>query len=55
MKAVHLECPACRAKPGETCRTVSGKPMPESHSKRVFIDLYKVHFGDTQGPPAKSP
>ena len=35
----HVECPACGAKPGEPCKTMTGKTMPESHSKRKIAAL----------------
>jgi hypothetical protein len=54
MKAVHIECPVCRAKPGEPCRAIGGKQMPESHSKRILIDLYKRHFGENNNLPVKA-
>jgi len=31
---MNVECPACGAKVGEPCKTLTGKAMPESHSKR---------------------
>jgi len=31
---MNVECPACGAKVGEACKTLTGKAMPESHSKR---------------------
>jgi len=54
MKAMHIECPVCRAKPGEPCRAIGGKRMPESHSQRIFIDLHKRHFGEKNNLPVKA-
>jgi len=34
MNAIDLECPECGAKPGERCRTFTGKMQPVSHAKR---------------------
>ena len=54
MKAVHIECPVCRAKSGEPCRAIGGKQMLESHFKRILIDLYNVHFGENNNLPTKA-
>jgi hypothetical protein len=54
MKAVHMECPVCRAKPGEPCRAIDGKHMPESHFKRILKNLYEVHFGENNNLPTKA-
>jgi ubiquitin len=32
LKSMDVECPACGAKVGEPCKTLTGKAMPESHS-----------------------
>jgi hypothetical protein len=40
---MHVECPACGAKVGEPCRTLTGKAMPESHSKRKRAVLSNEH------------
>jgi hypothetical protein len=34
MNAIDLECPQCGAKPGERCRTYTGKWQPVAHAKR---------------------
>ena len=34
MNATDFECPECGAKPGERCRTLTGKMNPVSHAKR---------------------
>lgn len=41
MKALHVPCPVCRAKPGERCRTIAGAEMPESHFKRKLTALFE--------------
>ena len=40
---MNVECPACGAKVGEPCKTLTGKTMPESHSKRKRAVLAKKH------------
>jgi len=42
MQATHIECPVCRAKPGESCRTINGKAMLECHTKRKLATLAKA-------------
>ncbi|HVP55648.1 MAG TPA: hypothetical protein VMU45_11690 [Candidatus Eisenbacteria bacterium] len=34
MNAIDFECPECGAKPGERCRTYTGKMQPVSHVRR---------------------
>jgi len=40
-----VECPACGAKIGEPCKTLTNKTMPESHSKRKNAALAKKYPG----------
>ena len=37
MNAIDFECPECGAKPGERCRTFTGKMQPVSHAKRKHV------------------
>jgi hypothetical protein len=45
MNAIDFECPACGAKPGERCHTLTGKANPVSHAKRkqaaLDIELHR--------------
>ena len=45
LKSMDVECPACGAKVGESCKTLTGKEMPESHShsKRKTVALAKQY------------
>jgi len=48
LKSMDVECPACGAKVGEPCKTLTGKAMPESHShsKRKRAALAKEYPGE---------
>jgi hypothetical protein len=37
MNAIDFECPECGAKPGERCRTLTGKWQPVAHAKRKRV------------------
>ena len=37
MNAIDFECPECGAKPGERCRTFTGKWQPVAHAKRKHL------------------
>jgi hypothetical protein len=47
LNVMDFVCPACGAKPGEGCRTISNKLMPKPHAKRRQAALDKEH------PPEK--
>ena len=42
-KSLNVECPACGAKVGEPCKTLTGKAMPDSHTKRKNAALAKKY------------
>jgi hypothetical protein len=42
-------CPACGAKPGERCQTMTGNAMPQHHFKRQRVALDKEHPPSEQG------
>ncbi len=44
-KSMTVECPACGAKIGEPCKTLTNKTMPEAHSKRKDAALAKKYPG----------
>jgi len=39
MNATDVACPVCGAKPGEKCRTLTGKWLPVTHSRRKWAVL----------------
>jgi hypothetical protein len=42
-KSLNVECPACGAKVGEPCKTLTNKAMPDSHTKRKNAALAKKY------------
>jgi hypothetical protein len=42
MNAIDLECPQCGARPGERCRTDTGKWQPVAHAKRKLAAFRKT-------------
>ena len=52
LNPMDFECPACGAKPGEKCQTISGKAMPKSHAKRQRAALNKEHPPEHLNPTA---
>ena len=42
-KSMTVECPACGAKVGEPCKTLTNKTMPEAHTKRKNAALAKKY------------
>jgi hypothetical protein len=44
-KSMNVECPACGAKIGEPCKTLTNKTMLEAHSKRKNVALAKKYPG----------
>jgi len=53
LKSMDVECPACRAKVGEPCKTLTGKAMPEGHTKRKRAALAKKHPHEDSSTAAK--
>jgi len=52
LNPMDFECPACRAKPGEKCQTISSKAMSRPHAKRQRAALNKEHPPDHLSPAA---
>jgi len=42
---LKVKCPHCGAKPGEPCRTPSGKKAPSTHKRRISASI--VHLDKT--------
>ncbi len=43
--ALPRNCPACRAKPGDGCRTEAGVPMFRFHPERIGTVVPRQRFG----------
>jgi hypothetical protein len=43
LKSMDVECPACGAKVGEPCKTLTGKEMHGFHTKRKNAALAKMY------------
>jgi len=58
MNAIDFECPECGAKPGERCRTYTGKWQPVAHAKRKHLafeeEMRREAHGEEAAPVATS-
>jgi hypothetical protein len=43
LNPMDFECPACKAKPQEPCRALSGEALPKPHAKRTLAALNAEH------------
>lgn len=50
LNAMDFECPACGAKPGEKCQTITHKAMPRPHARRLRTALDKEHPRERMNP-----
>ena len=50
LNPMDFECPACGAKPGEKCQTITHKAMPKSHAKRQRAALDQEHPPERMNP-----
>jgi hypothetical protein len=50
LNPMDFPCPACGAKPGEKCQTISLKAMPKPHAKRLRAALNAEHPPERMSP-----